>query len=93
MCGRISEESFSRSVAHVGETLGLLPGRNLTHTNTHYLCVEEGQTPDSVEGDQHFDQKLFMLRFQRQSETIDYTGRDREREGRQKKNRENTNIN
>lgn len=49
-----------------------------------YLCVEEGQTPDGVEGEQHFDQKLFMLRFQWQSETIDYTGRetqrDRERE-------------
>jgi len=36
--------------------------------------VEEGQAPDGVEGDQHFDQKLFMLRFQWQSETIDYTG-------------------
>lgn len=49
-----------------------------------YLCVEEGQTPDGVEGEQHFDQKLFMLRFQGQSETIDYTGREtqthRERE-------------
>lgn len=43
------------------------------HGNKYHLCVEEGQTPDSVEGDQHFDQKLFMLRFQRQSETIDYT--------------------
>lgn len=50
-----------------------------TQTQTSYLCVEEGQTPDSVEGDQHFDQKLFMLRFQRQSETIDYTGRERQK--------------
>lgn len=39
--------------------------------------MEEGQTPDSVEGDQHFDQKLFVLCFQRQSETIDYTGREK----------------
>ena len=36
------------------------------------LCMEEGKTPHSVERDQHFDQKLFMLRFQGQSETIDY---------------------
>lgn len=43
-----------------------------------YLCMEERQTPDSVEGDQHFDQKLFMLRFQRQSKTIDYTGGETE---------------
>lgn len=49
----------------------------LTHIS--YLCVKEGQTPDSVEGDQHFDQKLFMLRFQRQSETIDYTGEERDK--------------
>ena len=35
--------------------------------------MKEGQTPDGVEGDQHFDQKLFMLCFQWQSETIDYT--------------------
>jgi len=35
--------------------------------------MEEGQTPDSMEGDQHFDQKLFMLCFQWQSKTIDYT--------------------
>lgn len=56
-------------------------------THISYLCVEEGQTPDSVEGDQHFDQKLFMLRFQWQSETIDYTGREREeRESKHKLN-------
>lgn len=47
--------------------------------HTRYLCVEEGQTPDGVEGEQHFDQKLFMLRFQWQSETIDYTGRETQR--------------
>lgn len=40
--------------------------------------MEEGQTPDSVEGNQHFDQKLFMLCFQWQSETIDYTAREKE---------------
>lgn len=40
--------------------------------------MEEGQTPDSVEGNQHFDQKLFMLCFQWQSKTIDYTGREKE---------------
>lgn len=51
-----------------------------TQTHISYLCVEKGQTPDSVEGDQHFDQKLFMLRFQRQSETIDYTGEEKERQ-------------
>lgn len=34
--------------------------------------MEEGQTPDGVEGQQHSDQELFMLGFQRQSETIDY---------------------
>lgn len=47
--------------------------------------MEEGQTPDSVEGDQHFDQKLFMLRFQRQSETINYTEGQRKGGGREKK--------
>ncbi len=40
--------------------------------------MEEGQTPDSVQGDQHFDQKLFMLCFQWKGETIDYTGEERE---------------
>lgn len=39
-----------------------------------HLCVEEGQTPDRVERDQHLNQELFMFRLQRQSETIDYTG-------------------
>lgn len=39
-----------------------------------HLCVEERQTPDSVEGDQHLNQELFMFCFQRQSETIDYAG-------------------
>lgn len=39
-----------------------------------HLCVEERQTPDGVEGDQHFHQELFMFCLQRQSETIDYTG-------------------
>lgn len=43
-----------------------------------YLCMEEGQTPDSVEWNQHFDQELFMLRFQWQSETINYTEGRRE---------------
>lgn len=46
--------------------------------------MEEGQTPDSVEGDQHFDQKLFMLRFQRQSETINYTEGQRKGGGRKR---------
>lgn len=45
--------------------------------------MEEGQTPDSVEGDQHLNQELLMFCFQRQSETIDYTG---DAEKTQKKN-------
>lgn len=49
--------------------------RNLLSPFGHgsHLCVEERQTPDGVEGDQHLHQKLFMFCFQRQSETIDYT--------------------
>lgn len=39
-----------------------------------YLCMEEGQTPDSMKWNQHFDQKLFMFCLQWQSKTIDYTG-------------------
>lgn len=36
--------------------------------------MEEGQTPDRVERDQHLNQELFMFCLQRQSEAIDYTG-------------------
>lgn len=42
--------------------------------------MEEGQTPDSVKGQQHSDQKLFMLGFQRQSEPIDYAEEEEEEE-------------
>lgn len=48
--------------------------------------MEEGQTPDSMEGDQHFDQKLFMFCLQRQSKTIDYTEREGGRERGEEKN-------
>lgn len=40
--------------------------------------MEEGQTPDSMKGDQDFNQKLLMFCFQWQSKTIDYTGRKRD---------------
>lgn len=64
-----------------GGTLNLQQGEYKHKHTTSHLCVEEGQTPDSVEGDQHFDQKLFMLRFQWQSETINYTEGRRKRGG------------
>lgn len=62
-----AEEHNTFSLA--GRAAGGAAGRGGAH-----LCVEERQAPDGVEGDQHFHQELFMFCFQRQSETVDYTG-------------------